>query len=159
MSTGLRGRFATAHVIVVAAEKCALIYAIRRMGVGSVSHVASMEAAQLLCDQGSVDACLIVLPKAVPDEQPPWTAETPAPGQGRLPALVLADPVTPYIKASARAAGYAAAIPLGLSSRLLYRAVAALLQGRRAGLPRQIAGISSTRFGGDVANLGKPRLQ
>ena len=161
LSKGLRGRFATARVIVAAQDACALVDAVTRMGVANVSQVDSMEVAQALCDKGDIDACLVVLPRASPDERPAWTAESAAPGRGRVPALLLAEPVTPYVKRCARAAGYAAAIPLGLSSRLLYRAIGALLQasGRRAGRPRHVARTGAVRSIADPAGVGKPRLQ
>src|SRR5262249_61772414 len=80
----------------------------------------------------NADACLVVLPRPVPDEVPPWTAETGAPGrEAGIPSLLLAQVVTPYVNKSARRAGYVASVPADVSSRLLYRWMGALLQKQR----------------------------
>jgi len=158
---GLRGRFATARLIVVAEDARALIDAIRRMGIVDVIWIACMQAARVRCDQSDVDACLVVLPNATPDEQPAWTAETSAPGQGRVPALLLAEAVTPYVKRCSRAAGYAGSVPIGLPPRLLYRAIGALLQasGRRAGPLQHAQSIGGIHTIVEAGLVGKPRLQ
>lgn len=153
------GRFATARVVVVADAECALVAAIGRMGVVGVKRVARIDTAQAMCDAGDVDACIVVLPKFVPDDCPPWTAETEAPGRGRVPSLLLADPVTPYVRQCARTSGYVAAVPLGLSSRMLYRTIGALLQTSvvPGAPPHWIEGTGALRS--EPAGLGKPRLQ
>jgi hypothetical protein len=74
----------------------------------------------------------VVLPHAVPDEVPQWTAETGAPGrEAGIPSLLLAQVVTPYVSRSAKRAGYVASVPADVSSRLLYRWMGALLQKQR----------------------------
>jgi hypothetical protein len=74
----------------------------------------------------------VVLPHAVPDEAPPWTAETGAPGREvGIPSLLLAQVITPYVSRSAKQAGYVASVPADVSSRLLYRWMGALLQKQR----------------------------
>ena len=74
----------------------------------------------------------MVLPRAVPDEVPPWTAETGAPGrEAGIPSWLLAQVVTPYVNKSARRAGYVASVPADVSSRLLYRGMGGLLQKQR----------------------------
>ncbi len=81
-----------------------------------------------------VDACLVVLPRAVPDDKPDWDARTDAPGRGRIPSLLFAEAATPYVRRAAADAGYHAVIPFAVSSRMLYRCIGALLQaGRRQG--------------------------
>jgi hypothetical protein len=155
---------------VVADNGCgdALIDAVVRMGVASVQRVYCLEAARGMCASGGVDACLVVLPRAVPDELPAWTANSEAPGRGRLPALLLAEAVTHHVTSSARFAGYAAVAPLGLPPRLLYRCIGGLLQiARGKGVaaggrkppppPRTIRGIETSRS--EAPGTRKPRLQ
>jgi hypothetical protein len=92
-----------------------------------------------------------LLPRAVPDEVPPWMAESTPPGAGAgVPSLLLADPVTPYVAAAARKAGYADAIPADTPPRLLYRAIGRLLQQARR---------PDTRPADQPAGLGKLTLQ
>jgi hypothetical protein len=167
--SGLKARFAAARVVVVAGHDSALVDAIRRMGVANIFHVGCMEDAQARCTAGGADACIVVLPRTVPDERPAWTAATEAPGRGRVPALLIAEVVTPYVRQAARQAGYDAAIPLGLPPRMLYRCVGALLQASRRvkatrGGPTGAARHPAVRFGlgvhgSDLAGTGKPRLQ
>ena len=163
--------FSTARVVIVADKGCgdALTDAMARMGVASVQRVHSLDAARELCAAGNVDACLVLLPRAVPDESPSWTANSQAPGRGRLPALLLAEAVTHHVTNSARFAGYAAVAPLGLPPRMLYRCIGALLQiarGKAGGAvdghkrpppPRTIRGIGPGR--GEAPGTRKPRLQ
>ena len=167
--SGLRARFAAARVIVVAGQESVLVDAIRRMGVANIFHVGCLEDAQARFESGGADACIVVLPRAVPDERPAWTAATAAPGRGRFPALLIAEVVTPHVRQAARHAGYEAAIPLGLPPRMLYRCIGALLQASRrvkatrGGLTRA-ARHPAVRFGigalgCDPAGTGKPRLQ
>jgi hypothetical protein len=129
--------FASARFVVLAEEGCddALTAALARMGIADVQRVCRVEDARRLCAAGEVDACLVVLPSARPDEIPPWTAACEAPGQGQVPTLLLAEVVTPHIKSCVRAYGYAAAVPIGLSPRMLYRCLGALLQSARQGQP------------------------
>ena len=162
--------FSSARIVVVADEGCgdALIDAMSRMGIASVQRVHGLDAARELCAARDVDACLVILPRAVPDELPPWAASSEAPGRGHVPTLLLADAVTHHVRSSARFAGYAAVAPFGLPSRMLYRCIGGLLQMARgtAGTgkggckppppPRTIRGIGAA-FGETPGR--KPRLQ
>src|SRR5215475_6046632 len=123
--------FSISRVVVVAGDDRgrSLVDALRRMRLADVLLVATPEEARRLCASNSADACLAVLPRAVPDEVPRWTAEADAPGRNAaVPSLLLAEAVTPYVAKSARNAGYVAAIPDDVPSRLLYRWIGALLQ-------------------------------
>jgi len=127
--------FASAGVVVVAGcdSGRSLAQSLRRMGLSDVRIVPCLDDARLLCESNRVDGCLVVLPRAVPDELPPWTVETDAPGRSvGVPSLLVADVVTPYLAKAARNSGYFAAIEASLPPRLLYRCIRALLQrGRR----------------------------
>src|SRR5690348_7238302 len=101
------------------------------MGVANISCASEMSQARALCDAGGIDACLVMLPRHVPDELPVWDATTDAPGKGRVPSLLIAEATTPYIRRSAAEAGYDAVSSSSVSPRMLYRCVAALLQGAR----------------------------
>jgi len=125
--------FSNARVVVVAGAESGrpLVNTLTRMGLAGVRLVANPDQARQLCTKGA-DACLVVLPRPVPDEALPWTAETRAPGrEAGIPSLLLAQVVTPYVTKSARRAGYVAAVPTDVSSRLLYRWMGALLQKQR----------------------------
>src|SRR5262245_55450934 len=125
--------FSNARVVVVAGAESGrpLVNTLTRMGLAGVRLVANPDQARQLCTKNA-DACLVVLPRAVPDEAPPWTAETRAPGrEAGIPSLLLAQAVTPYVTRSARRAGYVASVPADVSSRLLYRWMGALLQKQR----------------------------
>ena len=127
--------FSNARVVVVAGTETGrpLVNTLTRMGLAGVRLVASPDQARQLCTSKGADACLVVLPRAVPDEVPQWTAETGAPGrEAGIPTLLLAQVVTPYVTRSARRAGYVASVPADVSSRLLYRWMGALLQKQRA---------------------------
>jgi len=126
--------FSNARVVVVAGAESGrpLVSTLTRMGLAGVRLVADPEQARRLCTARGADACLVVLPRPVPDEALPWTAETGAPGrEAGIPSLLLAQVVTPYVIKSARRAGYVAAVPTEVSSRLLYRWMGALLQKQR----------------------------
>src|SRR5262245_48420111 len=126
--------FSHARVVVVAGADVGrpLVNTLTRMGLAGVRLVANPDQARQLCTTKNADACLVVLPRAVPDEAPPWTAETGAPGrEAGIPSLLLAQVVTPYVTKSARRAGYVASVPADVSSRLLYRWMGALLQKQR----------------------------
>lgn len=137
MTNGLRGAmisFSNARVVVVAGGEAGrpLVHTLTRMGLAGVRLVASPDQARQLCTAKGADACLVVLPRSVPDEAPQWTAETGAPGrEAGIPSLLLAQVVTPYVSKSARRAGYVASVPADVSSRLLYRWMGALLQKQR----------------------------
>jgi hypothetical protein len=132
LSRGLPVRLKFVRVVVVASEQQALADLLIRIGIADLCCVSEMATAQSLCDAGAVDACLVVLPRAVPDDKPDWDARTDAPGRGRVPSLLFAEAVTPYVRHAAADAGYYAVIPLAVSSRMLYRRIGALLQaGRR----------------------------
>jgi hypothetical protein len=126
--------FSTARVVVVAGEEAGhpLVNTLTRMGLAGVRLVASPDLARQVCTASGADACLVLLPRPVPDEAPQWTAETGAPGrEAGIPSLLLAQVVTPYVTRSARRAGYVASVPADVSSRLLYRWMGALLQKQR----------------------------
>jgi hypothetical protein len=167
LSRGLPVRFKSARVVVVAGEERALVVMLVRMGIADLCCASEIATAQSLYDAGAVDACLVVLPRAVPDDKPGWDASTEAPGRGRIPSLLFAEAATPYVRRAAADAGYHAVIPLAVSSRLLYRHIGALLQaGRRQGgalrnKPRARArGIGDTHaFGAKTVGPGKLKLQ
>ncbi len=167
VSRGLPVRFKSARVVVVAGEERALVDMLVCMGIVDPCCASEMATARSLCDAGAVDACLVVLPRAVPDEKPGWDARTEAPGRGRIPSLLFAEAATPYVRRAAADAGYHAVIPLAVSSRMLYRRIGALLQaGRRqvrvmsnkpsAHAPR-IGGTHA--FGTETLGPGKFKLQ
>jgi hypothetical protein len=132
LSRGLPVRLKFARVVVVAGEQKALSDLLIRIGIADLCCVSEMAIAQSLCDAGAVDACLVVLPRAVPDDKPDWDASTNAPGRGRVPSLLFAEAATPYVRRAAADAGYHAVIPVTVSSRMLYRRIGALLQAGRA---------------------------
>jgi hypothetical protein len=141
--------FASASVVVVAGCDSGrfLAQSLHRMGLSGVRIVPRLEEAQRLCESNRVDGCLVVLPRAVPDELPPWNANTDAPGRSvGVPSLLVADVITPYVAKAARNSGYFTAIETRLPPRLLYRCIRALLQrGRRQ------AGTAATLFGAEAA--------
>jgi hypothetical protein len=161
-----KGRFARARVIFLTERDGGLVDAVRRMGVANVQWVTRVEEAHALCEAGGADACIVILPRAIPDERPAWTAETVAPG--RVPTLLIAEAVTPYIRQAARHAGYNGVIPRGLPPRTLYRCIGALLQASRRvktargglkGAARQPAARFGVGARSGEAWTGKSRLQ
>jgi hypothetical protein len=123
--------FSISRVVVVAGDDRgrSLVDSLRRMRLAEVFLVSTPDEARRLCAANSADACLAVLPRAVPDEAPRWTVEADAPGRdAAVPSLLLAEAVTPYVAKSARNAGYVTVIPDDVPSRLLYRWIGALLQ-------------------------------
>lgn len=163
LSRKLPERFKSARVLVVAGDdRCALLNTFDRMGIANVCCVSEMAAARELCDAGNVDACFVVLPRAVPDEAPAWDAETDAPGRGRVPSLLMAEATTPYVRRHAADAGYQAVIPFAVPFRMLYRCVGALLQAGRPGhkLQARVRSFGEVRvFGREGLGFGKPKLQ
>jgi hypothetical protein len=170
LSRGLPVRFKSARVVLVAADRCLLLGTLTRMGMSDVCCVSEMKAAHALCDAGSVDACLVVLPRAVPDERPGWDPRSDAPGRGRVPSLLFADAATPYIRRAAANAGYRGVIPADVSSRILYRCIGALLQAGarpegagakpRRNLHGRTRGVGGIRaLGGEFFGAGKSKLQ
>jgi hypothetical protein len=170
LSRGLPVRFKSARVVLVAADRRPFVGMLARMGIADICCVSEMTAAHALCDAGGVDACLVLLPRAVPDELPDWDPRSDAPGSGRVPSLLFADVATPYIRRVAANAGYHAVIPADVSPRILYRCIGALLQaGCRpdgaAGKPRRILrartrGVAGVRaLGGEFLGAGKLKLQ
>ena len=121
---------ATARVVVVAddAVGAPFVHVLTRMGLADVRHAASAQAAHELCTARHADACLVVVCRPVPDEAPRWPAGVAAP---EIPALLIADIVTPYLAKQARSSGYVAVVPARLPPRLLYRHICALLQKAR----------------------------
>ena len=152
--------FARACVVVVASESssCSLIQSLRRMGVATVLGVPGLEQARRLCHSGRVDACLVVLPRPVPDELPPLRLETGAPGRGtNIPSLLLADAITPYLLKTAGRAGYLAAIPAAIAPRRLYRCLGGLLQQSRRLACRSGGSAAELEELADPASAGAPR--
>ncbi len=161
--------FASARVVVVAVGDCgsALIGALVRMGIADVQRADCLDVARAQCASGEVDACLVLLPPAVPDEVPAWTASSEAPGRGQVPALLLTDALTHHVTSAARFAGYAAVAPARLPPRMLYRCISGLLQiaresgsrgssGRRQPRPPRTFRNAATLVG---EGTRKPRLQ
>src|SRR5258705_1366060 len=170
VSRGLPGRFKSACVVLVAGEYRPLADRLARMGIADVCCVSEMAAAQARCDAGGIDACLIVLPRFVPDDKPGWDAGTDAPGKGRIPSLLIAEVATPYVRRAAADAGYHGVIPSAVSSRMLYRCIRALLQagGQQGGVTaepsrrprtrtRGIGGVGAV--GAEAMSAGKLKLQ
>jgi hypothetical protein len=165
------GTFASARLIVIATDDRdgGLVDMIGRMGFASVRAVRCLDAARGLCAAGDIDACVVFLPRSVPDESLPWTEQDDAPGSDRIPSLLLAEVVTPYIAACARKAGYSAVASLSVPPRVLYRCIRALLQLARqadAGGERAPSGSQTSRARrslGAIATVtagsGKQRLQ
>jgi hypothetical protein len=123
----------SASLVIVAGQDCdrSLIPALRRM-LSGVRVVSCLDEARKLCESHIVDACVVMLPRAVPDEIPAWTPACGAPGHAcGVPSLLIADVVTPYIETSARNAGYTAVVPLLRGRSRLYRLISALLQKTR----------------------------
>src|SRR5215475_14612448 len=86
--------FSLARVVVVADEHPGgvLVHALTRMGLAGVRLVSTPEEARQLCASDHFEACLAVLPPAVPDELPRWTAQTDSPGRkAGVPSLLLAE--------------------------------------------------------------------
>jgi hypothetical protein len=170
LSRGLPDRFKSARVVLVAGDSRSFVGTLARMGMADICCVSEMTAARALCEAGSVDACLVVLPRAVPDEKPGWDAWSDAPGRGRVPSLLFADATTPYIRRAAANAGYHAVIPADVSPRILYRCIGALLQAGcrpdgatdkpRRSLRTRTRGVGGVRaLGGEFFGAGKPKLQ
>jgi hypothetical protein len=162
---------ADARLVVVAdsVNGLAVAAALRRMEPQAIAEVASIEAAQALCEASAVDACLVVLPPAIPDIASALGVEAKAPGrQFGIPSLLLAEVVTPHTARTARRSGYVTAIPLGLSPRLMHRRIRALLQisvtgaqASRAARSMQLTESRALRSaaGFGDADAGKFRLQ
>ena len=120
-------------VVVDQSSGRSIIALLIRMGLGSVQTVHSLVEARRLCEAAEADACLVVLPAALPDEAPQAMAQAPGSAVG-IPSLLLVEVITPYLAKSARDAGYAAVGRLRMPPRLLYRCIGGLLQkGRRSG--------------------------
>jgi hypothetical protein len=103
-----------------------------RMGFADLRTVDDLAEARCICAAGEADACLVVLPPAIPDEAPRLTADADAPGRGvGVPSLLIADALTPHLIESARSAGYAAVVARRVKQRLLYRRLGGLLQKPR----------------------------
>src|SRR5262249_44988828 len=164
--------FSVTRVVVVAGDDDGefLVHALTRMGLAEVQLVATLDEARGLCATNSVDACLAVLPCAVPDERPSWTVEAMAPGrEAGGPSLLLANGVTPYVTKAARSARYASVIPHDIPSRLLYRWISALLQKQAQQQARTNAGQRGRlnvlpsdavhALAQDASAGGKPKLQ
>ena len=142
-------------------------HCLRRMGLSNVRSVPALDDARRLCESDHIDGCLVILPRAVPDEVPRWSVKADAPGRNvGVPSLLVADVVTPYLARSARKSGYSLAIGATLPPRLLYRHVRALLQrGRRLPDPdlsrqrpgAQLAPVPVSAIGSPPG--GKSRLQ
>ncbi|MGB6349281.1 MAG: hypothetical protein WBG10_04565 [Pseudolabrys sp.] len=120
------------HIVVVADSSHGhdLMARLRRMDVAQVTAVTDLEEARRLCRVGNADACLVAINLALPDDT--LATEGDAPGRFRgIPALIVAPVVTPHLRRMARRCGYRAAVSATIPSRLLYRRISAVLQGRR----------------------------
>jgi hypothetical protein len=166
LSRGLPVRFKSARVVLVACENRTLVDMMARMGIAHICCVREMAAARALCDAGGIDACLVVLPPALPDDKPDWDSTTDAPGGGRVRSLLMVEAATQYVRRSAADAGYYAVSPRAISARMLYRCIAALLQGRRrrtdvAGKPGRPPRPRMRRLGvvGTLGGETAPKLQ
>lgn len=151
-----------AKVVVVADgdRGLALAARLRRMVLAGVTTVGAVEEARLLCREGGVDICVVTVEEAVADALPRPEVEAPGRGCG-VPSLMIAPAVTPHVRRQARRAGYVAALPAGISPRMLYRRIGAALQHRRAtrGLRRPRASIRARFLGASQTTVaGKPTL-
>jgi hypothetical protein len=134
--------FSSARVIVVAGLDSGreLVQSLSRMGLSGVRVVASPQEAQSLCESNRADGCLVMLPRAIPDEIQRWSEESDAPGRAAgVPSLLIADVLTPHVLRSARNSGYFATIRTGIPPQMLYRSLRALLQRRRRSNPEAAA--------------------
>jgi hypothetical protein len=97
-----------------------------------VNRVDGIEEARRLCEAGAADACLVVVRNSAPDDF--WLSQVEASAPGRdcgVPSLLVADVVDPYVMDVARRSGYAGAVPITKTARLLYRSIGAMLQQAR----------------------------
>jgi hypothetical protein len=140
-----------------------LMESLHRLGLAEIRAAGSLAEARAMAAQRRVDACLVVMPRAVPDEVPLSVMDAPAPGRDAgISSLLFAEVVTPYVERCARGGGYMAAVPLALPPRLLYRRVRALLQRPRRSRSRMwgVLGHGWPRLPNEVqAETGKPKLQ
>lgn len=127
--------------VVVAADEVSgrpLVHALSRMRIPQVTLVASADEARSLCQQGDVDACLVVVRNFQLEEPLTQATDNPAPA---APSILLADVVTPYIARTARRRGYARVGARASPPRLLYRLIGGALQkARRLRPPAQTHG-------------------
>jgi hypothetical protein len=103
-----------------------------------VNRVDGIEEARRLCEAGAADACLVVVRNSGPDDF--WLSQvgSSAPGRDcRVPSLLVADVVDPHVLDVARRSGYAGAVPIANTARLLYRSIGAMLQ--RVRRPRAVS--------------------
>ena len=122
-----------AHVVMVAESDHGQMLAARlsRMDLVRVTAVMAFDEARRLCRAGKVDACVVACDEPGPDAPP--QAEPDAPGRDcGVPSLRVVPAMTPYLRQSARRAGYAGAVPADIPARMLYRRIGAALQKRRA---------------------------
>lgn len=122
-----------------------LLEKLRHLKLLKVTRVDDVEEARRQCEIGAADACLTVVRNFVADDLRASLVESPAPGrESGVPSLLLADIITPHVMDAARRAGYASAVPITSTGRLLYRSIGALLQQARR-----------TRAGGGTRKHGK----
>lgn len=151
------------HIVVVSDsdQELAFAAALRRMGVGGITTVASLDAARRHCRVGGIDVCIVAVGHAMPDPRSARRGDAPGRSRG-IPALLMVARETPALRKLARRAGYAAIVPAGIAPRMLYRRLRAALQGRRAGDParkRRSAVTMMAPFAPDWATKpGKPTL-
>ena len=153
-----------ARIVVVADRDHSLLLAarLRRMQALQVSAVVSLDAARHMCRASATDICVVVFSDGALDAARP--AESDAPGcNNGVPALLMADVVTPYVRRFARRLGYYAAVPAAIAPRLLYRHIGAALQGRaarrrRSRMPSGIRLSLAGRSTGARAGLPKPTV-
>ena len=97
-----------------------------------VNHVDSVEVARQSCEAGVADACLLVVRNSAPDDLWLSLIKSFAPGrESAVPSLLVADVVDPYLMDAAHCFGYAGAVPITTTARLLYRSIGAMLQQAR----------------------------
>lgn len=119
-----------ARIVIVAEEVGgrALLSMLQRVELPQVTIVESAEEARRMCDTGGADACVVSVRNYLLEEPAKVSAETTAPS---APSVLLADVVTPDIAETALRSGYASAVPVNVSPRLLYRLIGAAIQKSR----------------------------
>ncbi|MDB5600202.1 MAG: hypothetical protein JWN71_2246 [Xanthobacteraceae bacterium] len=121
-----------ARIVIVAGEVGgrALQSMLQRVELPQVTVVECAEEARRMCDAGGADACVVSVRNYLLEEPAKVTAETAAPA---APSVLLADIVTADVTRTARRSGYASAVPVSVTPRLLYRLIGAAMQKARRG--------------------------
>lgn len=150
-----------AHIVVVADsdQGVALVARLRRMNVARVTAVRDHSEALAFCKRGEADACLVVESDLVPDAKPcPFC---PAPGlSSGVPSVMMVPAVTAFQRRNARRAGYYAVVAANIGPRMLYRRLAAALQGRRPAdrIKRRLSRRAGLPVLATMTGLDKPTL-